>query len=150
MAEKRTGPKFAGTDGQSASAPEQVMEARAALPGKIRESGLFDLDYDPEELACMNRIFEHLPDRTVLDVSKRLGALIAERQPDFAAFATNFGISPAERKLLESLVEGLTVVAHAERAAISVNTARTHMRRLLEKTGSAGQLDLIRKAHGKS
>ncbi|WP_420408935.1 helix-turn-helix transcriptional regulator [Hoeflea sp.] len=130
--------------------PDQLFETRAELPEQIRRSGLFDLDYDPEELARMHRIFELLPDQTVLDLSKRLERLIAEGAPDFAAFSERFGISPAERKLLESLVEGLTVVAHAEKAGISVNTARTHMRRLLEKTGSAGQLDLIRKAHGQS
>lgn len=141
----------AGPAGESQSTgKDPFLDARAALPGQVRESGLFDMDYDPEELARMSRIFEHLPDQTVLDVSKRLSSLAAEKQPDYAVFAQTFGISPAERKLLESLIDGLTVVAHAEKAAISINTARTHMRRLLEKTSSNGQLDLIRKAHGKS
>ena len=147
MAEKRTGGPIGAADPQSSADKDRMHEARAALPDKIRESGLFDLDYDPEELARMNRIFEHLPDQTVLDLSKRLGSLAAEKQPDLVAFSKEFGISPAERKLLESLVEGLTVVAHSENAGISVNTARTHMRRLLEKTGSTGQLDLLRKFH---
>ena len=150
MDDKRTSADDGPSGDQPAVDDSVLGEARAALPGLVRDSGLFDLDYDPSEIARMNQIFEYLPDQTVVDLAKRLGLLIAEKQPDFAAFAHKFGISPAERKLLESLVEGLTVVAHAERAGISVNTARTHMRRLLEKTGSRGQLDLIRLAHHKS
>lgn len=150
MGEKRTGARGGLPGGQPPVGKEQVLEARAALPGLVRDAGLFDLDYDPSELARMKQIFEHLPDQAVWDLSQRLGSLIAETQPDFAAFSFKHGISPAEQKLLESLIEGLTVVAHAEREGISVNTARTHMRRLLEKTGSSGQLDLIRLAHHKS
>lgn len=150
MGDKRADAKGGATNGQVPEDRERLQEARAALPGLVRDAGLFDLDYDPSELARMKQIFEHLPDQTVLDLSKRLGSLLAEKQPDLAAFSGKHGISPAEQKLLESLIEGLTVVAHAEREGISVNTARTHMRRLLEKTGSGGQLDLIRLAHHKS
>ncbi|MCC0051787.1 MAG: response regulator transcription factor [Rhodobiaceae bacterium] len=150
MGEKRTGAKGGLPGGRLPVDKEQLLEARAALPGLVRDTGMFDLDYDPSELARMKQIFEHLPDQAVLDLSHRLGSLLAEKQPDLAAFSARHGISPAEQKLLESLIEGLTVVAHAEREGISVNTARTHMRRLLEKTGSGGQLDLIRLAHHKS
>ena len=150
MADDPTDPQSDKADERTEPLRDDAFEARAGLPEQVRASGLFDLDYDPDELARINRIFEHLPDNTVLDLSKRLERLIAEKAPDFGAFSEKYGISPAERKLLESLVEGLTVVAHAETANISVNTARTHMRRLLEKTGSTGQLDLIRRAHGKA
>jgi DNA-binding CsgD family transcriptional regulator len=143
MVEKRPGTRGGGLP----VGKDQILEARAALPGLVRDTGLFDLDYDPSELSRMNQIFEHLPDQTVLDLSRRLGSLMAEKLPDFNAFSGKYGISPAEQKLLESLIEGLTVVAHAEREGISVNTARTHMRRLLEKTGSSGQLDLLRKLY---
>jgi DNA-binding CsgD family transcriptional regulator len=146
MADKRSDAKD-GATGARKAASDQLGDARKALPGLVRDSGLFDLDYDPSELARMNKIFECLPDKTVFDLSARLRSVIAEKEPDFVTFSEVFGISPAERRLLESLVEGLTVVAHAGRAGISVNTARTHMRRLLEKTGSGGQLDLIRKVH---
>ena len=147
MGEKQTGARGGLPEGPLPAGREQMLEARAALPGLVRDAGMFDLDYDPAELERMNKIFEHLPDQTILDLSKRLGSLMEEKQPDLAAFSGKHGISPAERKLLESLIEGLTVVAHAEREGISVNTARTHMRRLLEKTGSGGQLDLIRLTH---
>lgn len=150
MASKSPDPKAGLTGRQQKPDADLVERARQALPRQIRESELFDLDYDPAELARMTQIIQHLPDQTVVDVSGRLQALGAEKQPDFAAFSKEFGISPAERKLLESLVAGLTVVAHAGKAEISVNTARSHMRRLLEKTGSAGQLDLMRKAYGKT
>lgn len=147
MVAKRPGARDGLPNGQLQGDKDRVLEARAALPGLVRDTGLLDLDYHPSELARMNKIFEHLPDQTVLDLSRRLGSLMAEKLPDFKAFSDKYGISPAEQRLLESLVEGLTVVAHSEMAGISVNTARTHMRRLLEKTGSNGQLDLLRKLH---
>lgn len=150
MARKQSARKPQVPEPVQRSAPEQASAARLELPGLIRESRLFDIDYDPEELLRMSQIFDHLADQTVLDVSRRLTSVVAQKGPDFMAFSEMFGISPAEQKLLESLAEGLTVVAHASREGISVNTARTHMRRLLDKTGSRGQLDLIRKAHGKS
>jgi DNA-binding CsgD family transcriptional regulator len=149
MASKPPDPKTGLTGRQQKADPDLVERSREGLPKLIRESQLFDLDYDPPELARMAQIIQHLPDQTVVDVSGRLQALGAEKQPDFALFSKQYGISPAERKLLESLVAGLTVVAHAGKEEISVNTARTHMRRLLDKTGSSGQLDLMRKVRDK-
>lgn len=136
--------------GSRAKAPASVdaNELRADLPRQIEQSGLFDVDYEPAQIDRLREIFEYLPDRAVVNVSNRLKSLDNERTPDLTPFVDEFGISAAERKLLESLVEGLTVVAHAGRTSISVNTARTHMRRLLEKTGSSGQLDLVKKTRG--
>jgi hypothetical protein len=145
MTDKRSGAKD-GVPSAGKANSGQLDDARQALPGLVRDSGLFDLDYDPSELARMNQIFEYLPDQTVFDLSKRLEVCYCRERAGFRLPFQAFGISPPS-KLLESLVEGLTVVAHAERAGISVNTARTHMRRLMEKTGTSGQLDLIRLAH---
>ena len=121
------------------------------MPGQVREIGLFDLDYDPSDLVRLNEIFDQLPDRTVLDVAQRLKSLAAEKTAGFCrVFGGTWHFPCGAESCSKAWWEGLTVVAHAGREGVSVNTARTHMRRLLEKTGSAGQLDLIRKAHGKS
>lgn len=121
---------------------------RAELPRQVEQSGLFDVDDEPGQIARLREIFAHLPDRAVINVSQKLKSFQAAQTPDITHFVEEHSISAAEQKLLESLIEGLTVVAHAGRLGISVNTARTHMRRLLEKTGSSGQLDLVKKARG--
>jgi DNA-binding CsgD family transcriptional regulator len=55
-----------------------------------------------------------------------------------------FGVTPAECKLAESLLEGSTLVAMANRLGISESTAHTHLKRLFEKTGTSRQAELVR------
>lgn len=59
-------------------------------------------------------------------------------------FATQFALTPAETRLVESLARGATVAEHAAERGISVNTARVHMQRVLEKTGAHRQANLVR------
>lgn len=134
-------------DGRSPVDREFADRTRVDLPQQVVDSGLFDLDQDPAQLARVREIVSHLPDRTVVDVASRLRTAGHAQQTDIKAFTDRHGITPAEQRLLASLVAGLSVVDHAREQRISVNTARTHMRRLIEKTGSRGQLDLLRKFH---
>lgn len=127
-----------------------AAQTRTELPRQIVDSGLFDLDRDPAQLARVREILARLPDRTVVDVANRLRLADSAKQTDIKAFIKTHGITPAEERLLTSLVNGETVVDHAQKQGVSVNTARTHMRRLLEKTGSTGQLDLIKKTRSDS
>lgn len=55
-----------------------------------------------------------------------------------------YGLTPAEAIVAKLLVEGLKVAEVVDRLAVSTATVRTHVRRVLEKTGSRGQADLIR------
>lgn len=50
-------------------------------------------------------------------------------------FARAHNLTPAEERLLTLLCEGGDVLAAAERDGCAVNTARTHVRGLLKKTG---------------
>ena len=147
MAPKRHDGKPDGAVGRSRVDPDLARRTRNDLPRQIANSGLFDLENEPAQLARLQQVFSHLPDRTVIEVAGRLRAADGAKPDGLQSFVAKFGITPAEERLLESLTAGQTVVGHAQAQGISVNTARTHMRRLLEKTGSSGQLDLIRKAH---
>jgi DNA-binding CsgD family transcriptional regulator len=49
--------------------------------------------------------------------------------------ATAWGLTPAERALLEAIVRGMTVVAYAAQAGIRESTARFHARGLMQKAG---------------
>jgi DNA-binding CsgD family transcriptional regulator len=55
-----------------------------------------------------------------------------------------FGLTPAEIRLCIALVKGQSVTEYAQEAAVSSNTARTHMKRIYSKTGVRRQSDLVR------
>lgn len=55
-----------------------------------------------------------------------------------------FGITAAECRLAEALLEGSTLTAMAHRLGISENTAHTHLKRLFEKTDTNRQAELVR------
>lgn len=54
-----------------------------------------------------------------------------------------FGLTRAEGQLLAALVGGENPSDYAERSGISIETVRTHLKRVLSKTGHHRQIDLI-------
>jgi DNA-binding CsgD family transcriptional regulator len=69
-----------------------------------------------------------------------------ERAPSPAldAFAGLYGLTPAETRLLGEVMTGQGLGHTARRLGISLNTARTHLARILAKTGTARQVELVR------
>ncbi len=61
-------------------------------------------------------------------------------------FEKRFGISPAECRVLAMLTQGMTVKETAAALGISEPTTRTHLQKLLQKTGTDRQATLIRLA----
>jgi DNA-binding CsgD family transcriptional regulator len=62
------------------------------------------------------------------------------------AWAQAFGLTAAEIRVLELLVDGHDTTEVADKLGIARTTARTHVARLIRKTGSARQADLVRLA----
>jgi DNA-binding CsgD family transcriptional regulator/PAS domain-containing protein len=62
---------------------------------------------------------------------------------DIGAVTANFGLTPAEARVLEHLVAGATLGEAAETLDVSGNTAKTHLTRIFSKTGVSRQTDLI-------
>ena len=122
------------------------FDAERALLDMARSTGLIDPGghEDPALLARARQIIGSLPDDHLGSLLQRLAGSAPPALDATSAFCARHAISEAERSLLESVVEGRSVTEHAEAKDISVNTARTHMRRLLEKTGARNQVDLIR------
>ena len=58
--------------------------------------------------------------------------------------ARRYGLTRAEAKLLQALVDGKRLTDYAEGAGITLNTAKTHLKQIFAKTGSRRQSDLIR------
>jgi DNA-binding CsgD family transcriptional regulator len=63
---------------------------------------------------------------------------------DLSAFAATFKLTPAETRLLQSLVRGgATLVETAQALSITQATAKTHLSRIFSKTGVTRQADLV-------
>lgn len=69
-------------------------------------------------------------------------ARLAEERLEEAAVV--FGLSPSQLRLAQRIVEGLSLVEIAEAGGVSVNTARTHLKRMFEKVGVHSQPALVR------
>ena len=66
---------------------------------------------------------------------------VAVDQPSLRAL---FGLTRAEGVFAELLMQGQSVETAADRLCISVNTARTHLKRILLKTDTGRQAELVR------
>jgi DNA-binding CsgD family transcriptional regulator/PAS domain-containing protein len=62
---------------------------------------------------------------------------------DLGALAANYGLTPAETRILECVAGGATIGEAAEMLDISANTAKTHLARIFSKTGVTRQAELI-------
>jgi DNA-binding CsgD family transcriptional regulator/PAS domain-containing protein len=62
------------------------------------------------------------------------------------AMASAYGLTPAETRLLESLLAGHTLTETATALGIAMTTAKTHLDNIFQKTGVNRQAELIRLA----
>ena len=61
-------------------------------------------------------------------------------------FVRHYGVTPDECRLLMALVQGMTLKDAADTLGIAHATAKSHLARLFQKTGSERQADLVRLA----
>jgi DNA-binding CsgD family transcriptional regulator len=78
-------------------------------------------------------------------------AVIVRRIAPPAAISTEFfarcyGVTQAERRLLEALAEGMTVAEAGQALKVSLNTVKSHLKSLFAKTGTNRQSELMRLA----
>ena len=64
--------------------------------------------------------------------------------PRLSVLARTYGLTGAEARLLGELLEGSRLEEVAERFSVSINTVRTQLRALLNKTGCSRQAELVR------
>jgi DNA-binding CsgD family transcriptional regulator len=68
----------------------------------------------------------------------------AAATPEAVYLQKQFGLTPAEASLTRELLSGDGIERAAQRIGIAVPTARTHLRRVLAKTGTGRQAELVR------
>jgi DNA-binding CsgD family transcriptional regulator len=66
------------------------------------------------------------------------------RDSDISALASAFGLTAAERRVLELLARGASAKNIAVQLGVSPHTVRVHMRNLYGKANVRGQCDLVR------
>src|SRR5215472_3416123 len=105
--------------------------------------------YRPSGLKPFEVIVCPLPSHSSLRKGRAAAALFITDPEEGATLDSRalhqlFGLTPAEIRLCVALVKGKSVEAYAHEAAISSNTARTHVRRIYSKTGVRRQSELVR------
>jgi DNA-binding CsgD family transcriptional regulator len=61
-----------------------------------------------------------------------------------ATLGAAFRFTKAESRVMTGLLEGLQISEIAQRFGVSINTVRTQIQRLFDKTGTKRQSDLVR------
>jgi DNA-binding CsgD family transcriptional regulator len=79
---------------------------------------------------------------------RQAAIFLQEKRETFSRtlFARRFGATPAEMRILDLLLKGLTTGEIADTLNISFNTVRTHLKALFAKTDTCRQTDLVRLA----
>ena len=70
--------------------------------------------------------------------------VVAPHAPPVELVQSLFDLTPAEARVARSLAEGATVHGIAESSALSVNTVRTHLSHVLQKTGCNRQAEVVK------
>ena len=137
----------AGVNGQTAKLHQIVVGC--ARPDLSNAGGHLAISRGPDRLALSLLV---TPAKPRLDwlASRQPCAMIfvtdpeAVRTPETVFLQNQFGLTPAEAVLARELLNGDGIDAAAGRIGISVPTARTHLRRVLAKTGASRQAELVR------
>ncbi|MGO4832115.1 helix-turn-helix transcriptional regulator, partial [Rhizobiaceae sp. 2RAB30] len=100
-------------------------------------------------------VFAHVLPLTGGEARSRLkpdavAAVFVDARPDghdrAALVASAFGLTPAEMRVVASLLAGRTLAETGDELGIAFTTARTHLSRIFLKTGVSRQADLVRLA----
>jgi DNA-binding CsgD family transcriptional regulator len=67
------------------------------------------------------------------------------RGPTEEGLRALFELTTAEAKLAAALCAGTTLASYAFEANLSLNTVKTHLKRIFDKTGETRQSDLVRR-----
>ncbi|MCC6586047.1 MAG: helix-turn-helix transcriptional regulator [Bryobacterales bacterium] len=121
-----THPNWAAELGAGHAAPRRViLSRRACFPCALIASPL-------------------RPDSAPPAILLRVAAAPRMLSLDAELLTALFDLTPAEMSIAECIAMGETIQEAAHRRGVSLNTAKTHLKRLFSKTGTRRQAELLR------
>lgn len=136
-------------NGGSAGSELQALLAEQLQTLKPEEGhqGIVLLEGSSEQplaiLVCPMRVFggQRARKPAALVIATRLDRHVDLRSSDIAEV---YGLTRAEAELLAALISGDSLSQYCERAGITVNTGKTHLRQVFGKTHTNRQSELVR------
>lgn len=120
--------------------------------GEVHAGGTIELCRSENRPPLVAHVIPLAPIRTLANFDLERPAVavfIVDPAAGFGAqiqqFAARFGLTPAETRILAEIIAGNGLPAAAARLKITGATVRTHAYRILEKTGTNRQTELIRR-----
>src|SRR5262249_29852773 len=146
-------------DGMRAASPGETLALRRliaaaiepAAPGASEGDGTLTITR-PSERRPLNLLVAPLRASLAPEATARAQVVVFVTDPEEIPFAPverlqhYLGLTQAEAALVLWLVQGRRVEDAADELGISVNTARTQLKRALTKTGTGRQAELVRLA----
>jgi DNA-binding CsgD family transcriptional regulator len=131
-----------------------ALARQAASPktGKAHADGTLELCRGASRPPLLGHVIPLAPNRTTasLEFGRPAAALFvidpaANLDATVQRFAVQFGLTGAETRILVELVRGNGLLSAATQLKVTEATARTHTKRILAKTGTCRQTELIRR-----
>jgi DNA-binding CsgD family transcriptional regulator len=144
-----------GALGTKASADLQAAVAIAARGASEppRQGVVVPLQDEDGTLRAASWIFPLTSSRSdAFDAGRRGCAAVVIREIARAStvssefFARCYGVTHAEKRLLQTLADGMTVAEAGQALKVSLNTVKSHLKSLFAKTGTNRQAELMRLA----
>ena len=88
------------------------------------------------------------PRVTVENTNLRISLTVPGGTDIVEVFSWRYQLTAREQQVCRALVAGLSLPEFAQSSGISVQTARTHMKHIVHKTGAKSQLKLVAMIHG--
>ncbi len=143
------------TDGLRAASRQETTKLRNTIAAVSRQCG--SPEHRPGTVLMVSRpsgskalevLVSPLPSHSALGKGGPSAALFITdpevgTELDARALRELFALTPAEIRLTIALAKGKSVQEYAKEAAISSNTARTHVKRIYSKTGVRRQSELV-------
>jgi DNA-binding CsgD family transcriptional regulator len=132
----------------------RALARKAASPktGEAHTGGALELSRGENCPPLLAHVIALAPNRTAasLDLGQPAAALFvidsaANLDATAQRFAGQFGLTGAETRILVELVRGNGLLSAAAQLKVTEATARTHAKRVLAKTGTCRQTELIRR-----
>lgn len=145
---RRVGQDVAALTPEATRRLEHALARAGGRAGALPEAGAVLLPR-AEGIGTATAIVQPLRGQRHWTAPRQPTALLLLRMPDGlaqrgSALQRMFGLTDAETQVALDLLQGLTLAEAAQRSGRSRNTLRSHLARLMEKTGTSRQVDLVR------